>query len=306
VVTDRLVTWVSNKPLVATVSATGVVTAVAPGSALITASSEGWNGSSTITVTKVPVASVSLPAAMTLVAGESATLVPTVTDTNGTVVTDRIVTWGSSNTLVATVSSSGVVKAVATGTATITATSETKSGSTALTVSPAPVGSVTILPSTSSRASGQTVQLTATVRDTTGAVVTDRLVSWTSSDELVATVSASGLVSARTTGTATITARSETESGTASVTVTPGPAAVVIVTPSAIAVANKKSVQLTASAVDAKGNSITGRSFNWQSGDNDIATVTSTGLVKGTKVGSVMISARLDGKTDSAAVTVIP
>jgi uncharacterized protein YjdB len=301
------VTWSSSNELVAAVSATGVVTAVSVGTATITATSESKSGNAAITVTPVPVASVMVqPTSASLVVGQTTTLTATVTDANGTVVTDRLVTWGSSNMSVATVSSSGVVKAVSTGTATITATSETKSGSTALTVTPAPVGSVTILPSTSSRASGQTVQLTATVRDTTGAVVTDRPVSWTSSDTLVATVSASGLVSALTTGTATITATSETKSGTASVTVTPGPAAVVIVTPSAIAVANKKSVQLTASAADAKGNQITGRSFNWQSDDDDIATVTSTGLVRGMKVGSVMISARLDGKTDKAAVMVIP
>jgi uncharacterized protein YjdB len=148
------------------------------------------------------------------------------------------------------------------------------------------------------------VQLTATVRDTTGAVVTDRTVSWTSSDELIATVSASGLVSALGTGTATITATSETESGTATVTAIAGPAATVIVTPAATTVGDKKSVQLTASATDARGNRITGRAFEWRSSDTRIATVTSTGLVRGARVGLVTISATMDGKMDSAAVTV--
>jgi uncharacterized protein YjdB len=306
IVTDRLVAWTSSNDLVATVSATGVVTAVSVGAATIAAISEGKSGTSTITVTAVPVASVSLPATMTLVAGQTATLTPTVKDANGTVVTDRIVTWSSNNTEVATVSSGGVVKAVATGTAAITATSETKSGSAVLTVTPAPVGSVTILPSTSSRASGQTVQLAATVKDTTGAVVTDRAVSWTSSDPLIATVSASGLVSALATGTATITATSETKSGTSTVTVTPGPAAVVTVTPATITVVANKTVQLSASAVDARGNPITGRAFAWQSSDTHIATVTTTGQVKGVKSGSATVSATMDGKSDSAAVTVTP
>jgi uncharacterized protein YjdB len=247
---------------------------------------------------------VTLPATTTLVAGQTTTLVPTVKDANGTTVTDRTVTWSSSNTLVATVSPNGVVSALSTGTAAITATSETKSGSTALTVTPAPVGSVTVLPSTSTRASGQTVQLAATVRDATGAVVTDRTVSWTSSDPLTATVSPSGLVSTLATGTATITATSETKSGTATVTVTPGTATAVTVTPAVVKVTDKKSVQLTASATDARGNLITGRAFEWRSSDTRVATVTSTGLVKGARVGLVAISATMDGKTDSAAVTV--
>jgi uncharacterized protein YjdB len=282
------------------------VTAVGPGTVFITATSENWNGSSTVTVTRVPVASLTLPATMTLVAGEMATLTPIVEDANGTVVTDRIVTWSSSNTLVATVSSSGVVAAVSTGTATITATSETKSGSTALTVTPAPVGSVTVLPSTATRASGQTVQLAATVRDVNGTVVTDRSVSWTSSDPLIATVSASGSVSALLPGTATITATSETKSGTATVTVTPGPASVVTVTPETISIVDNQSRQLTASATDARGNPITGRAFEWRSSDTRIATVTSAGLVRGVKAGSVTITATMDGKSDSSAVTVTP
>jgi uncharacterized protein YjdB len=281
-----------------------VVTAITTGSAIITASSEGWNGSSTVTVASVPVASVSLPATMTLVDGQTATLTPTVTDANGTIVTDRIVTWTSSNTLVATVTSGGAVTAVSAGTATITATSETKSGTTTLTVTPAPVGSVSVLPATATRASGQTVQLTATVRDANGTVVTDRPVSWTSSDDLVATVSASGLVSALVTGTATITAASETKRGAAIVTVIPGPAETVTVTPPISSITDKKSVQLTASAADARGNPITGRAFDWRSSDTRIATVSNTGLVKGARLGLVTISATMDGKSDSAAVAV--
>jgi uncharacterized protein YjdB len=307
IVTDRPVAWSSNNTAAATVDpSTGVVTAVAAGSATIAATSGGKSGTSAITVTAAPVASVSLPATMTLVAGQTATLTPTVRDANGTVVTDRIVTWGSSNTAVATVSTGGVVNARSTGTATITATSETKSGSTSVTVTPAPVGSVSVLPSAATRVSGQTVQLAATVKDVTGAVVTDRTVSWSTNDPLVATVSASGLVSTLAVGTATITATSETKSGASAVTVTPGPAAVVIVTPGAVTVSTTKSVQLTASATDARGNPITGGAFTWQSSDTRIATVTTTGLVKGVKAGSVFITATLDGKRDSATVTVSP
>src|SRR5207245_1269205 len=58
----------------------------------------------------------------------------TTKDANGNVLTGRVVTWASDNTAVATVSPAGLVTAVAPGAATITATSETKSGTAAITV----------------------------------------------------------------------------------------------------------------------------------------------------------------------------
>ena len=61
-------------------------------------------------------------------------LTATPRDANGNALTGRIVTWGSTNTAVATVNGSGLVTGVAAGSATITATSETKSGTAALTV----------------------------------------------------------------------------------------------------------------------------------------------------------------------------
>ena len=68
--TGRVVTWSSSAPAVATVSASGLVTAVSAGSATITATSEGKSGTSAITVTAVPVATVTVaPAAKTLRVG---------------------------------------------------------------------------------------------------------------------------------------------------------------------------------------------------------------------------------------------
>jgi uncharacterized protein YjdB len=270
----------------------------------ITASSEGWNGSTAVTVTRVPVRSVTLPTTATLVAGGSTTLSPVVEDANGVVVTDRVVTWSSSNTSVATVSSAGVVKSLITGTATIAATSEGTSGSTALTVTPAAVGSVTLAPSSPTVISGSTVALAATVRDINGTAVTDREVTWTSSDDLVATVSTTGDVTGLAAGTATITARSESESGTAIVTVTPGAADTVTVTPATTSVKDGLAVQLTAAAVDAKGNAIIGRAFTWTSSETSVAMVSGTGRVTGRRAGLVTIRASLNGKSDTAQVTV--
>jgi len=141
--TGRLVMWGSNNPSVATVSGTGMVTAVTGGTALITATSEGKSGSSTVTVPPPPVASVSVsPSAPSVPAGQTIQLAATLRDAGGNVLTGRVVTWASGNTAAATVSGSGLVSTVAAGSAAITATSEGRTGTSAVTVTaPAPPGS---------------------------------------------------------------------------------------------------------------------------------------------------------------------
>src|SRR5207302_5942968 len=118
-----------------------------------------------------------------------------------------------------------LVAAVSPGSATITATSEGKSGTSSIMVTDIPIVSVDVTPPTATVQTGQTVQLTATPRDANGAALSGRAVTWSSNNTSVATVSSSGLVSGVTPGSATITATSEGKSGTASVTVTNIPVA---------------------------------------------------------------------------------
>ena len=134
--TGRTVTWASDNTTVATVSATGLVTGKVAGSATITATSEGQGGTAAITVVHVPVASVTVsPAPASVQAGQTVQLTATPKDASGTPLAGRTVTWASDNTAVATVSGSGLVSGVAAGSATIMATSEGQSGTSALTVS---------------------------------------------------------------------------------------------------------------------------------------------------------------------------
>src|SRR5256885_108218 len=72
--------------------------------------------------------------------------------------------------------------------------SNAASGTTAL--KSAPVASVTVSPTSSNLTAGQTVQLSATLKDGAGNVVINRPITWASSDSAMATVSGSGLVSA--------------------------------------------------------------------------------------------------------------
>jgi len=200
----------------------------------LAATSTPANLSDTATVTvsgcNVPVATVTLsPTAINLQIGQTSQLTVTLKDANGNVLTGRTVTWSSDNGSVATVSGTGLVTAAGVGTATITATSEGKSGTASVTVSSVPVAAVTVSPATASLMAGQTVQLTATLKDANGNILTGRPVTWSSNTTGVATVNSTGIVTAKVAGTATITATSEGRSGTSAVTVTGASASVVLV-----------------------------------------------------------------------------
>jgi Big-like domain-containing protein/parallel beta helix pectate lyase-like protein len=172
----------------------------------------------------VPVDTVVLSAAAArLFVGNTVQLSATPEDSVRNPLSGRTVTWTSSNVGVASVSGGGLVTGVAAGTATITATSGGKSGSAAVTVVVVPVATVSVSPATVSVAVGSPAALSATPQDSAGHLLSGRAVSWTTSNGAVATVSASGLVTGVTVGSATITATSEGKSGTAAITVTAAP-----------------------------------------------------------------------------------
>jgi uncharacterized protein YjdB len=123
--TNKNVTWSSSAPAVATVNASGLVTAVAAGSATITVTTADGNKTATcavtVTATSVPVTGVTLDktALTMLTIGGTEILTATVAPSNAT---NKAVTWSTSAPTVATVDTSGVVTAVAAGTAVITVT----------------------------------------------------------------------------------------------------------------------------------------------------------------------------------------
>jgi hypothetical protein len=129
--TNKEVIWSSSNTAVATVNSSGYVTAVSTGTATITVVTRDGNKSANCSVTVYPsstvlVTGVSLDkTSLAMKVGDSAvTLNATISPSNAT---NKEVTWSSSNTSVATVSSTGSVSAVSTGTSTITVT--TKEGS---------------------------------------------------------------------------------------------------------------------------------------------------------------------------------
>ena len=303
----RVVTWTTTDPAIATVGPSGLVTGVAVGAVTITATSEGQSGTAEVTVTPVPVASVTVtPSTASVLAGATVQLTATLRDAVGNVLTGRVVSWSSGAPAVAAVSSTGLVTGQAVGPATITATSEGQSGSATISVTLAPVASVTVSPTPVSVLVGATAPLTATLRDVNGNTLTGRVVTWTTSAPGVATVSGTGVVGGVAAGAATITATSEGQSGTASVTVSDVPVASVVVSPPAASVFERATTQLTVTAFDGGGNVLPGRPVTWSTGAPQVATVSPAGLVTGVVAGSATITATIEGKSASAAITVTP
>ena len=138
-------------------------------------------------------------------------------DANGNEVNPN---WSSSNTGVASVSSSGLVTGVSAGGATVTAKTKNQSAEASITVlAGTPAAAVQVSPSTATVEIGKTAQLSATVRDGAGNVMSDAPVLWASSNTAVATVSPSGVVTAIASGIVKIAATSGGVSGMAEVTV---------------------------------------------------------------------------------------
>jgi uncharacterized protein YjdB len=319
-ISGQPITWSLSNPAVASITSSGnnaQITTLAAGETVVTATSSGHSGGAALTVdpvASVPVASTSVElAANSLNPGQTTQATATTRDASNTVLTGRVVSWSSSNQGVATVSESGLVAAIATGTAQITATSEGRSGSAALTVAsaspstPAPVASVAVALSSASIAVGQTTNATATLRDASGNTLTGRSITWSSSNTGVATVNSSGVATAVGAGSANIVATSEGQSGSAALTVTappPAPVASVTVSPASPRVQVGLTVQLSAVTRDANGNILTGRAITWSSGSPAVATVSGSGLVTTLVVGNANITATSGGVSGTAALTV--
>jgi uncharacterized protein YjdB len=313
--TGRVVAWSSNAPGIATVDGNGLVRGVSVGIATITATSEGKSGTSTITVGLKAVDVVRVqPALDTLVVDETVQLAVTLIAADGSTLTGRAVGWASNSAAVARVDAAGVVTAVAPGTATITATSEGKSGNATIVVIPKPVATVTVEPPRDTLVEGETLQLGAVLRAADNTVLTGRLVTWSSSNTAVADVDNTGKVTAKTPGSSTITATSEGRSGTSQITVIRVPVASVEVQPASATVLHPGTQQFQAITKAANGAVLTGRTITWSSRNPGIATISGTGpsstasTVNPTCSGpscTATIQAVSEGVTGTATLTVL-
>ncbi len=239
-----------------------------------------------------------------VIAGQTLQLQFVVKDAAGNTLTDRPVTWASSNTNIATVSA-GLVTAVSVGRVTITATSEGKTGSVSINVAPRPVASVQVTAPSATMIVDEQQTLTATVRDNAGGTISGRTLTWSSDNSVVANVSAAGVVNAIAVGTANITAEVDGISGSVSVTVEPKPVATVqVVAPTTTMIVNGEQT-LTAKLLDAQGGELTGRAVSWGSGNPSLATVNAGGIVTAVAAGNVTITATSEGKSGTVDINIL-
>ena len=308
--TNKKVIWSTSNAAVATVDENGKVTAMAKGSALITATTEDGNKTASCAVSvsdaTVSVSGVSLDqTSLSLKPGDIEVLTATVSPTNAS---NTNVTFSSSNTSVATVNNIGIVTAKAAGTATITVKTAdgNKTATCTVTVSN-PTVAVTgvILDKTSvSLVEGDTATLQATVSPSNA---TNKAVTFTTSNDHVATVSAGGAIVAIAPGTATITATTADGSKTANclVTVTAKTVSVTGVTLNKTIATLTEGETLALTATVAPANA-TNPAVTYTSSNADVASVSADGVVTAKAAGEAMITVTTkDGsKTATCKITV--
>jgi len=155
----------------------------------------------------------------TLAMGESATATARGLDQFGASIFPGVVSWSTESSAIATVNANGVVVGASPGSTNVIGMAGGKQEKALVTVILPPVAIVTVSPATASVAIGATQQLTAITLDGNGNPLTGRQVTWVSSNDLRATVSANGLVTGVATGPVRITATSEGKSGTSQISV---------------------------------------------------------------------------------------
>lgn len=237
--------------------------------------------------------------ALTLVAGESASLTATVLPATA----DQGVTWTSSNPAVASVDENGNIKAVDKGTATITVTTTNNLTATCNVQVKAPApSSVSIAPVELTLTEGESAPFTATVAPANA----EYTLSWKVSDPGVARISPEGVLTAMSAGTATVTVSTDNGlSATAEVNVEARVIAVTGITLNVeslnLTEGSQARLLATVSPADA-----TDRSVVWSSDNPSVASVDAEGMVSALSQGTATVTASASGFTALCLVTVAP
>lgn len=293
--------WRSSDASVAAVSETGVVKAVGPGSAIITVACEEFTASCTV---KVVVSATGIDVfnpSMTLYPKQKGNIRFELKPAN---VTEKTLTWVSSDENIATVTASGIVQGVSEGACTITGTAA--SGITATV-------QVTIVPKGQAVTSLKLNKSSLTVSRTQSATLTakaspskaaDKSVTWVSKDPSIATVSENGVVTGVAPGKTTVMAVST--SGvykTCKITVKPLAVAKVTLSQTTATLKSGDTLQLSCTLAPENADDLRVR---WSSSKSSVASVDpQTGLVTAKKNGTATITCKsASGKTAKCKITV--
>ena len=267
--------WTSSNPKVAQVSSNGTITAVASGSAVITAKTANGKTASVNVLVKTPTVKLSA-ISKTMYRGETTKL--TATSSN-----KKPVSWTSSDPTIASVDSNGTIKTLKNGTVKISASANGGKATCTITVKEP----IQISATTSSIYRGKTTTLKAIPAYST-------TITWMSSNPLIATVSSNGVVTGKKAGTVTITAKAFGKSVAKTIKVV------------------EPSLKVTGSTSLYRGKTTTLKAttsystkVTWTSSKPSIATVSSNGVVTSKKAGTVTITAKAFGKSVTKTIKVV-
>ena len=304
--TDKSVAWeIDSGSEYATLSADGVLTAKAAGEVVVKATTKDGSDISafyTITVKSVPASSITISGDKEVTAGGKITLTATVKPEDA----DQNVTWTvESGERFASISADGVLTAVAPGEVVVKATAKDGSGVSAtytVTVKPVMVTSITISGNTTVE-EGKTVTLSAAVKPDNA---TNKDVTWSiESGSQYASISASGVLTAKAAGKVTVKATAKDGSGvSATYTVTVKPVLVSSITISGdkeVKAGSKITLTATVKPDNAENKGVT---WSIQSGSS-YASISSDGVLTAKAAGKVTVKATAkDGSGVSATYTV--
>ena len=300
---NKVLEWTTSDPQVATVDAQGVIHPLKLGKVVLTATTtDGTNLSARCEAEVVaPLAqSVNLdPSSLSLYVGQTDRLSATVVPAQAL----QQVTFTSSRPDIVAVNDRGEVTARALGEAVLTATTTDGSNRTAqckVQVVPTPAAQVTLNKESVTLKATETFQLEATVSP---ASTTDKTIRWSSTNEEVAKVDASGKVTALSVGNATITATCGEASAQCEVSVVSTPAAQVTLNKQSATLKATETVQLEATV---SPESTTDKTIHWSSSNEEVAKVDAQGLVTALSVGQATITATCGEASAQCEVSVVP
>lgn len=303
--------WTSSDTSVATIITPGLVKAIATGLTTIKAEWQDKQTESTLEVSSATISSIDInpPVINNLAVGTSKSVAVTAYLTDGTSQdVSQQLDWSSNNEAIAKVDEKGLVTGLSTGKASITATAPSDAGGLSrtieVTVTDATVTQMNVSPATSSLAKGTQQQFTvsANFSDGSKSTITDS-VNWSSSNESVATIDESGLVSAVAKGTSVITASFGNEQATANVTVSDAIISTLVLktkpaSPITIAKGGEVEVEVIATYSDSSTQDVTAQS-TITSEDTNVASIIEDGKIFAKGEGSTQVTAKLNGKTAS-------
>jgi len=298
-------TWRSSDEAVAEVDAEGRVDGVGPGEARIYASFEGVEGSSKVWVVAAPIEKLEpLEKEVSIYTGRRRMLEVEVVDANGKVLPEARPSWRSTIPSIADVSDDGELRAWSPGQTTVVVSIADLKAYITVTVSRMPVTRVVVEPEAVTAQAGDEVELVAYVFGLDPEPFGGEEVSWSSSDEALATVNERGRVRLLGRGVVEVTATAGGVSSTSTITIRRTPAIARVEIDSPISIARGADLQLEARVFDVNGEQVSGLPLEWSADDPSIASVDEEGRLLGHAVGETEVRVSVDGVAAVATIQV--